>query len=165
MGLRGCSSATLAARLVSPIFLEATWTDPFPFEAEGGPFGMVIGYEPAGDGYVYAACSNAAYRAKAAGEGSVDLSSRVVKYKAVDRWTGHKAAGVSVDYGQLIAPEMYAEIWLDNSDGGLNSVGSGPLAAFKRGSMVNLSRGYVTSAGSEYGAWPSSRCGLRTMST
>jgi len=141
--------------IYAPTFMEGVWTDPSPFKAEGGPFGMVIGYEPGGDGYVYAACSNAAYRAKAAGEGSVDLSARVVKYKLVDRWTGHKAAGVSVDYGQLIAPEMYAEIWLDNSDGGLNSVGSGSLAAFKRGSMVNLSRGYVTSAGSEYGAWPS----------
>ena len=141
--------------IYSPTYLEGVWTDPSPFKAEGGPYGMAIGYEPGGDGYVYAGCSNAAYRAKAAGEGSVDLSRRVVKYKLVDRWTGHKAAGVSVDYGQLIAPELSGKIWLDNSDGGLNSIGSGSLAPFKRGSMVNVSRGYVTSAGSEYGNWPS----------
>lgn len=136
-------------------FMNTEWTDPFPFKAEGGPFGMVTAYRPTGDGYAYACCSNAAYRAAAAGDAQVDVGSRVVKYRAVDRWTGHKAAGVSVDYGQLIAPEIYAEIWLDNSDGGLNTLGSGALAGFKRGAMVVLRRGYKTTDGNEYSPWPS----------
>jgi len=136
-------------------FMNTEWTDPFPFKAEGGPFGMVTAYRVNGDGYVYACCSNAAYRAAAAGHAQVDVSSRVVKYKAVDRWTGHKASGVSVDYGQLIAPEIFAEIWLDNSDGGLNTLGTGSFAAFTRGAMVVLRRGYEGTIGNEYSPWPS----------
>ncbi len=135
-------------------FMNTEWTDPFPFKAEGGPFGMVTAYRPNGDGYVYACCSNAAYRASAAGDAQVDVSSRVVKYRAVDRWTGHKGSGVSIDYGQMIAPEIYAEIWLDNSDGGLNTLGSGAFACFKRGAQVVLRRGYKTTDGNEYSPWP-----------
>lgn len=134
-------------------FISTEWTDPFPFKAEGGPYGMVIDCRSGGDGYVYAGCSNAAYRAKAAGEADVDVSARVMKYEAVDRWTGHKASGVSIDYGKLIAPETHCEIWLDNSDGGLNTLGSGSFAAFKRGSRVVLRRGYVTTDGDEYAQW------------
>jgi hypothetical protein len=134
-------------------FLDTEWTDPFPFKAEGGPFGMVLGYRPGGDGYLYAACSNAAYRASAAGAGTADLSERVVKYRLVDRWVGHKASGVSVDYGQLIAPEISGEVWLDNSDGALNELGSGDYAAFQRGSMVVVRRGYLTEDGDEYQSW------------
>ena len=136
-------------------FLDTSWTDPFPFKAAGGPFGMVMDYRQGGDGYVYAACSNAAYRASAAGAAMADVSDRVVKYKVADRWAGHKAAGVPIDYGKLVAPQVYGELWLDNSDGGLNSLGSGDLAAFKRGSRVRLRRGYATSSGEEYGDWPS----------
>jgi hypothetical protein len=106
---------------------------------------------------VYAACSNAAYRASAAGAAVVDVWDRVVKYKVSDRWAGHKAAGLSIDYGELVAPQVHGELWLDNSDGGLNSLGSGDLAAFKRGSRVRLRRGYVTTSGEEYGDWPSLR--------
>lgn len=134
-------------------FLDTEWTDSFPFKAEGGPFGMVLAYRIGGDGYVYAACSNAAYRASAAGMGTVDLSERVVKYRLVDRWTGHKASGVSIDYGQLISPEIAGEVWLDNSDGGLNELGSGEYAAFRRGSMLEVRRGYLTENGGEYESW------------
>lgn len=149
--------------LGSPSFLDSDWTDPAPFKAEGGPFGMVLDYRPGGDGYVYAACSNAAYRAKAAGLGSVSFTQRVKKYRVRDHWRGHKGAGVAVDYGELVAPVLDGEIWLDNSDGALNSPGSGDLEMVLRGSMVELHRGYRTTSGEE--SAPGPLCGWRTTST
>lgn len=141
--------------IYAPTFLEAEWTDPFPFKAEGGPFGMVIFYRPGGDGYVYASHSNCAYRAKSAGEGTVDLGSRLVKYRVVDRWTGWKGSAVSIDYGEMTAPDVEGEVWLDNHDGALGTLGCGTYAAVKRGSLVTLRRGYVTGEGAEYADWPS----------
>jgi hypothetical protein len=131
------------------------WSDGAPFQAEGGPYGMVIDDASGGDGYVYASCSNAAYRAEATGRGTAtfDTDDRLVKYKVRDRWAGHKAAGVAVDYGQLVTPEADGEIFLDNSDGGLNDVGSGTYDMVLRGSMVELQRGYITSNGEEVGDW------------
>jgi hypothetical protein len=140
--------------LSSPTFLETVWTDPAPFKAEGGPFGMVIDHRPGGDGYVYAACSNAAYRAQAAGLGTVTFTDRVKRYQVRDHWRGHKGAGVAMDYGQLVAPVLEGEIWLDNSDGELSSLGSGDYQMVLRGSMVELFRGYLTTAGQESSAWP-----------
>src|SRR4030042_3303878 len=116
---------------------------------------MVIVYRPGGDGYVYASHSNCAYRAKAAGEGTVDLGARVTKYRVIDRWSGWKGSAVSMDYGEMTAPELEGEIWLDNSDGVLNGFGSGAYSMVNRGSMVELRRGYRTTAGLEYGDWPS----------
>ena len=137
-------------------FVETDWTDASPFQAEGGPFGMALDYADGGDGYVYASCSNAAYRALAAGLGTVTFTTddRLKKYKVRDRWGGHKAAGVALDYGQLVAPDMLGEIWLDNSDGALNSLGSGAYDCVLRGSMVELERGYVTTDSQEHSDWP-----------
>jgi hypothetical protein len=135
-------------------FLETTWTDPWPFLASAGTFGSVIDYRPAGDGYVYASHSNRAYRAKAAGDGTVDLGPRLLKYKILDRWSGWKGAGVSEDYGQNIAAELEGEIWLDNQDGALNTLGTGTYAPVKRASMLELRRGYKTTTGNQYGDWP-----------
>jgi len=140
--------------LSAPTFLETVWTDPAPFKAEGGPFGMAVDYRPGGDGYVYAACSNAAYRAQAAGLGTVTFTDRVKKYQVRDHWRGSKGAGVAVDYGQLVAPVLEGEIWLDNSDGALSSLGSGDYQMVLRGSMVELHRGYLTTAGQESSPWP-----------
>jgi len=141
--------------LYGTTFQDHSWTDPYPFKPEGGPYGMVLSYVSGGDGYVYAACSNAAYRAKVVGLGTVEVGARVKKYKARDRWAGYKAAGVAVDYGQLVAPEMGAEIWLDNADGALSNLGSGDYAMVLRGSRVELGRGYRTSYGLEVAYWPS----------
>ena len=137
-------------------FMETDWTDAHPFKAEGGPYGMAIDFHITGDGYVYASCSNAAYRALAAGLGTVTFTTddRVKKYKVRDRWAGHKAAGVAVDYGQLVAPILDGEIWLDNSDGALNSLGTGTYDCVLRGSMVELERGYIASDGHKEAPWP-----------
>jgi hypothetical protein len=142
------------AGIYGPTFLETTWSDPWPFLAEAGTFGSAIDYRPGGDGYVYVSHANRAYRASAAGDGSVDLGDRLVKYRVVDRWSGWKGGGVSEDYGQNVAAELEGEIWLDNHDGGLNELGTGEYASVKRGSMLELRRGYVTSEGDEYGNWP-----------
>jgi hypothetical protein len=142
------------AGVYGPTFLETTWSDPWPLLAEAGTFGSVIDYRPGGDGYVYVSHANRAYRASAAGDGSVDLGDRLVKYRVVDRWSGWKGGGVSEDYGQNVAAELEGEIWLDNHDGGLNELGTGEYAPVKRGSMLELRRGYVTSEGEEYGNWP-----------
>jgi hypothetical protein len=135
-------------------FQDHKWTDPAPFQAEGGPYGMDLAYVMGGDGYIYAACSNAAYRAAVGGLGSCELGARVKKYRLVDRWAGHKAAGVAVDYGQLVSPESEAEIWLENDDGELSSLGSGDYAMVLRGSRVQFGRGYHTSEGEKVGHWP-----------
>jgi len=135
-------------------FLETTWTDPWPFLADAGTYGSVIDYRVGGDGCVYLSHSNRAYRAKAAGDGTVDLGSRLVKYRVLDRWSGWKGGGVSEDYGQNIAAELEGEIWLDNHDGDLNSLGTGDYVAVKRGAMLELRRGYHTSSGDEYADWP-----------
>jgi len=135
-------------------FLETTWTDPWPFLADAGTFGSVIGYAIGGDGYVYVSHSNRAYRASAAGDGTVDLGDRLVKYRVLDRWSGWKGGGVSEDYGQNIAAELEGEIWLDNHDGEFNSLGAGDYAPVKRGAMLELRRGYSTTEGDEYADWP-----------
>ena len=137
-------------------FMDTDWTDAHPFKPEGGPFGMCIDYHVTGDGYVYASCSNAAYRAHTTGLGTVTFTTndRVKKYKLRDRWAGHKAAGVAVDYGQLIAPIMDGEVWLDNSDGALNSLGTGTYDCVLRGSMVELERGYIATDGHKEAPWP-----------
>jgi hypothetical protein len=43
--------------------------------------------------------SNRAYRPKATGKGTVDLGDRLVRYRALDRWSGWKGGGVSDDCG------------------------------------------------------------------
>jgi len=135
-------------------FQDHKWTDPAPFQAEGGPYGMNLGYRSGGDGHVYAACSNAAYRAAVTGLGTCELGARAKKYRAVDRWAGYKAAGVAVDYGQLVSPDSGAEIWLENDDGELSSLGSGDYEMVLRGSRVEFGRGYHTSNGEEVAYWP-----------
>ena len=137
-------------------FMETDWTDGHPFKAEGGPFGMCIDFATGGDGYVYASCSNTAYRALAAGLGTITFTTddRLKKYKVRDRWAGHKAAGVAVDYGQLVAPTLDGEIWLDNSDGALNSLGTASYTMVLRGSMVELQRGYIATDGHKEAPWP-----------
>jgi hypothetical protein len=137
-------------------FLETTWTDPWPFLANAGTYGSVIAYDilGTGDGYVYVSHSNAAYRAKAAGDGTVDLGARLLKYRIIDRWSGWKGAGVSEDYGQNVTAELEGEIWLDNQDGALNTLGSATYIPVKRGSMLELRRGYHTTTGDQYGDWP-----------
>jgi hypothetical protein len=45
---------------------------------------------------------------------------------------------------------LEGEIWLDNHVGGLNDLGSREYAAVKRGSMVELRRGHMTSEREEY---------------
>jgi hypothetical protein len=132
----------------------SSWTDPAPFKAQGGEYGIGLVWRPGGDGYVYAACSCRAWRAPQSSASQADLSARVVKYRLVDRWLGHKGSGVSIDLGELIAPELYGELWLDNCDGALGSLGSGEYAAVKRGSMVMIRPGYVTPAGNEWSDWP-----------
>jgi hypothetical protein len=135
-------------------YLETTWTDPWPFQPLAGTFGSVIDHRSAGDGYVYLSHSNRAYRAPSPGPGPVDLGPRLIKYKALDRWTGWKGAGVSEDYGQDTAAEITAELWLDNHDGALNTLGTGTYLPVKRGSMLELRRGYHTATGDEYADWP-----------
>jgi hypothetical protein len=135
-------------------FLETSWSDPWPFLPNAATFGSVIDYRPGGDGYVYVSHSNAAYRASVAGDDTVDLGDRLVKYKVLDRWSGWKGAGVGEDYGQNIAAELEGEIWLDNHDGALNNLGTGDYTVVKRGAMLELRRGYHTSAGDEHADWP-----------
>ncbi len=137
-------------------FMETEWSDYAPFYPEGGPFGMALDYMSGGDGYVYASCSNAAYRAASAGLGTVTFTTndRVKKYEVRDRWGGHKAAGLALDYGQLVAPDAVGEIWLDNSDGALNSLGTGTYDCVLRGSMVELERGYIATDGHKEAPWP-----------
>lgn len=135
-------------------YMTSNWTDPAPFQADDRPYGMCLAYRYGGDGYLYAACSHKAWRAPVAGLPSVTFTDRVKKYRLVDRWMGHKAGGMAIDMGDLIAPEMYGELWLDNSDGELNSLGSGDYEVMKRGSQVLVGRGYETSEGGEYSNWP-----------
>jgi hypothetical protein len=144
------------AAVYAPTFLETCWSDAWPFLPNAGPYGSVIAYDilPTGDGYVYVSHSNCAYRAPAATDGSVDLGDRLIKYRILDRWSGWKGSGVSEDYGQNVTADLDGEIWLDNHDGALNNLGTGDLAPVKRGSMVEISRGYRTSEGNEYLDWP-----------
>jgi len=83
--------------------------------------------------YIYLTGANFAWRAPVSGAASVDLSSRVVRYRATDGWG-----------------EDGAEIELDNSDGALTNIGQGSYAAVHRGALAELSPGYLTSEGSKY---------------
>jgi hypothetical protein len=140
-------------KVTGSTFLSGHWTSPMPLQAEGAPYGMLLCYKSGGDGYIYAICSNAAYRAEVSGASSVSFTDRVKRYRLVDRWTGRKGAGLAMDVSGRISPDLGGEVWLEDFDGELNTLGSGTYEVIKRGSCVLVDRGYVTTAGNEYSTW------------
>lgn len=112
-------------------FISSYWTDPAPFDLSPS-YGASLAYDSPSQ-YVYLIGANFAMRALVSGAASLDLSSRVVRYRATDRWG-----------------EDGAVIELDNSDGALAEIGQGSYAAVHRGALVELSPGYVTGEGSKY---------------
>ncbi len=112
-------------------FISSYWTEPAPFDLSTS-YGAALAYDFPSQ-YVYLIGANFAQRALVSGAASVDLSSRMVRYRATDGWG-----------------EDGAVIELDNSDGALAGIGQGAYAAVRRGALVELSPGYVTSEGPKY---------------
>lgn len=119
-------------------FIDGNWTDPAPANISTA-YGASLAYDSP-SAYIYLVGANFAYRASASGAAAVDLSARLVAYRAVDR------------YG-----EDAATIELDNADGALNNIGQAGNAyeAVHRGALVELSPGYEASAGKQYRQRPS----------
>lgn len=117
-------------------FISSYWTEPAPFNLSPS-YGAALAYDSPSQ-YIYLIGANFAQRAPVSGAASVDLSSRVVRYRATDGWG-----------------EDGAVIELDNSDGALTNIGQGSYVAVHRGALVELSPGYVTSEGPKYRQRPS----------
>lgn len=70
-------------------FISSYWTEPAPVDLSTS-YGAALAYDYPSQ-YVYLIGANFAQRAPVSGAASVDLSSRVVRYRATDGWSGDRA--------------------------------------------------------------------------